>query len=428
MEEKENKGHGGSDHSHRHHHKHSRNKKTRFFRENKKALIGMGVSLVLSLVIIGLVVGFQMKKRPNDGENSNPDSRPQLQTQVQISDGMVGLAVPHFTESIPLADSWVKACVSDPDLTPATQILAPYRKEGLRLDTGLAATLDFEVTNLPEDCTVVSTRVLVSEDPNFGAVRNFNLNKDERSLKVYLLKADTTYYYKINVTLSDRSVVGIQSSFHTENLPRILSIDGIVNVRDIGGWVKADGKTIRQGLLYRGSEIDDAAQKGYKITDKGRQDMLSVLGIELDMDLRTAEVAGNGYTLGAGVTHKVYNAPMYVQIFQDYAKDEMNAIFTDLADINNYPVYLHCTHGLDRTGTVVFLLEAALGVSEQDLIREYELSALYFEKLNSDDLQDMIFRLNMLGGDSLQENAVLYLKSVGITDEQIEALRAIYLM
>ena len=40
-----------------------------------------------------------------------------------------------------------------------------------------------------------------------------------------------------------------------------------------------------------------------------------------------------------------------------------------IADENRYPVYIHCTGGADRTGTLAFLINALLGVGEDDLIR-----------------------------------------------------------
>lgn len=38
-------------------------------------------------------------------------------------------------------------------------------------------------------------------------------------------------------------------------------------------------------------------------------------------------------------------------------------------------VYLHCVGGADRTGTLAFLIEALVGVSESDLSKDYELTS-----------------------------------------------------
>ncbi len=49
-----------------------------------------------------------------------------------------------------------------------------------------------------------------------------------------------------------------------------------------------------------------------------------------------------------------------------------------MADRENYPIYLHCTYGNDRTGTICYLLEALLGVRDEDLLKEYRLSVTYY--------------------------------------------------
>lgn len=40
-------------------------------------------------------------------------------------------------------------------------------------------------------------------------------------------------------------------------------------------------------------------------------------------------------------------------------------------------MYLHCTYGFERTGTMYYLLERLLGVPEQDIIWEYESTTLF---------------------------------------------------
>ena len=37
-------------------------------------------------------------------------------------------------------------------------------------------------------------------------------------------------------------------------------------------------------------------------------------------------------------------------------------------------MYFHCAGGADRTGTLAFLIEALVGVSENDLSKDYELT------------------------------------------------------
>ena len=59
---------------------------------------------------------------------------------------------------------------------------------------------------------------------------------------------------------------------------------------------------------------------------------------------------------------------------------EIKKFFEVLADESNYPVIIHCENGADSTGTMAFLINALLGVNEEDLIKDFELST--FSKLS----------------------------------------------
>ena len=131
--------------------------------------------------------------------------------------------------------------------------------------------------------------------------------------------------------------------------------------------------------------------------------------------------------LGDGVIHKYYNCLMYKSIFSDLGKDVIKEIFTDLANPDNYPMYMHCTYGLDRTGTVCYLLEAMLGLSDNDLKREYELSALFHLYTNIGMYETMTFSLQVYDGNTTQEKVINYLLDCGVTEEQIDSIRDIFL-
>lgn len=408
-------------HSH-HRKKHRRDGKlAQFIKKNKKQLVAVAVFIVL---LVGLIIFVAMDNNRPDDDGLRPQSNTQPST-VQLTNS-IHLSVPLFREEIPLVDQGVNAYLNAHSGVPVEDALHQYRETGMRLDKGLAVKLEYDVLALPKGCAVVSSQVDVSEDSGFSASRVMYLPAGQRSVEIKHLKTGTTYHYRITVNLSNGTSTAITGAFTTAAAPRILSIDGIVNVRDIGGWKTFDGRIIRQGLLYRGSEMDGVVQDDYRITNTGIQDMLGVLGIRTEMDLRS-DVAGHDI-LGIGVDRKQYSGSVfYDNIFTDLGKSAVKEIFTDLANPDNYPIYMHCTYGMDRTGTICYLLEALLGVSEEDLIREYELSALAHVGMSRAALRPMLETLNTYGGDSIQENVELYLRSVGITDAQMESLRTIYL-
>lgn len=204
-----------------------------------------------------------------------------------------------------------------------------------------------------------------------------------------------------------------------------VSIEGITNTRDIGGYVTTEGKTIKKDKLLRGSELDGAVLEGNVITELGKDKLLNTYGIKTEMDLRDESVS-LGDMLGEGVAHKYYNAPQYEQIFTVGGKAKMKEIFTDLSNPDNYPIYLHCSYGIDRTGTTCYILEAVLGLNETQLQSEFALSGWKYSY--KQEYADKIKNgLNDYEGDTIRQRAVSYLLSCGITQQQIDTLRDIYL-
>lgn len=311
---------------------------------------------------------------------------------------------------------------------PVDPDIYSYKLINERLDYGVPVTLSVNITNIPQGVDVVSITITFADNAAFYNARVFHLSGKERSVSIPFLMAGKEYHYRVLINFSDGTTKNLQTSFQTAATPRLLSIDGIVNVRDIGGWKTTDGHVIRQGLLYRGSELDGAVRPNYLLTAEGIRQMREELGIRSDLDLRySGEVDRSTSVLGDDVLYKVYGAPAYWETFEHYRLDTVRQIFADLAEQKNYPVYLHCTYGLDRTGTICYLLEALLGVSEENLQREFELSALHHTWVDSQGLQILIDNLNTREGNNIQEKTEAFLLECGVTAQQIAAIRDIFL-
>ena len=318
------------------------------------------------------------------------------------------IVLPEFTEDVLLCSPEAKSEYDGTlSLAGAIQSGDPYR----------AFLFQYEFAG-------TSGTLQLSTDTAFESYREFPMPEGDTAVTVDNLLVDTTYYYRV---LVNGQVY--EGSFHTALSTRYVSIPGLVNTRDIGGGTTLDGKTVRQGLLIRGVELDGLVYSAYCIESEAVSAVQETFGFVYDLDLRESTTYLGPYTSPLGVLHQFYTAPMYGEIFTEEFAESLYEIFSDLADPENYPMYLHCTYGRDRTGTVVFLLEGILNMSEEDMLQEYMRSAYCFTFLVETDYMAVVLDgLQYYAGDTLQERIVTFLTTeIGITQEQIQSIRDIFL-
>ena len=191
----------------------------------------------------------------------------------------------------------------------------------------------------------------------------------QKEIEIFNLKIATTYYWKVNQSIKDGQVSEIGSFETTGNGPRNLYVDGVTNVRDMGGWMTSSGDRMNQDLLYRGARLNNSYSTGFdkdskirdeycvvepEITSDGEKVFTDDLKIKTEIDLR--DTNGNGYP-GGGIPGSVDQAPTigsvvdgvtYIAIPMDNSatiednKAEIKEFFEILANKDNYPIYYHC--------------------------------------------------------------------------------------
>lgn len=354
--------------------------------------------------------------------------------------GVIGfnpLSVGEFTEPVTLVKKSVIAYMSLSADTPISEICRQYsyiRED--RNDLGLPVTLTYQLRDSVEG-NIVSAIAEISETKEFEEVREVGFEDDTYQVDVYNLKTGTDYYFRITVEMDDGSTYSKDGKFSTAVSPRFMNVEGISNVRDIGGYESSLGGIVKQGMLYRGSEIDGAKNKGIEgfcLTEDGIKTMLEVLQIRTDIDLRDGNALGLAAQpygiLGQGVTRSFYNANQYQSVLND--RDGLRQLFSDLANPDAYPVYLHCTHGVDRAGTVALLLEGLLGISKEDIIRDYEMSSYYYTQVdrnfeNGGNILTLIEEIEKYPGDTFAQKVENCLLEMGVTQNEIAVIRSVFL-
>ena len=221
----------------------------------------------------------------------------------------------------------------------------------------------------------------ISTSPDLSGYKEIKV--DASPATVYNLIPGVRYFY--SVVAADGSV--LRESCVIPKGPMRM-INGVTkNMRDLGGW-KAGGKTIRYGKVYRGARVDDIQSN-----PTAKDIFLNDLGVDIDLDLRGLPPGTQG---GSGEKNPwTSNDPIkYVNIqlwhyfyhqatqypVPEISQGESAEIYqSTIRTIIGWlkegkVVYFHCHGGSDRTGTLAFLIEGLLGVSEEDLSKDYEVT------------------------------------------------------
>ena len=195
---------------------------------------------------------------------------------------------------------------------------------------------------------------------NCEFTNSYSVKCDTSFCEIGNLKVAKKYYWRVNG--------GEARYFYTkDNDIRFIKIDGLLNVRDIGG------KNIKQGLIYRGSDLDLV----YKISEKGKEIFCNQLGIKTEIDLRKGADANRPCALGDRVRLQSLPYRPYREVFEEEHRQGICSIMNFLSDEENYPIYIHCLGGADRTGMIAFYLRALAGECDELIHLDYAQSPQY---------------------------------------------------
>lgn len=369
-------------------------------------MIKKSLAVLLSLTMASSVAGLT-----GCGESSE-NNLSKTSSKGEAVKGSLTLTVPEG-EAYPyieIAQQYLKA--------PAGTDVNAYA--GVYSDGVQAISLKWEY----EGASVEGFTLTYSTKADYSDGITVELEGDAASYDLYNLYKGTKYYCKL-VARGEEELLS-EATFETTALgPRVMKVQNVCNLRDLGGYKTADGKTTKQGLLYRGSVL-----YGY-LRAEGKEYMSKEMGIATELDLRDKSEAGNiNESPIPDATLKYVTTDGYSSAFR--LKENFRQVFSIMADKNNYPMYIHCTGGADRTGTVSYLLNALLGVSEEDLIHDFEFTTFcrYGERNSQSGTYGEYFKpfretLETYEGETLQEKVENYMLSIGVTETEIANIRAI---
>ena len=271
------------------------------------------------------------------------------------------------------------------------------------------------------------------------------------SADVYNLVPGKTYY----CTVEDDSGYLLKGIFTTEGRRRMMRVsttqnqNNANNCRDLGGLKTTDGRRIKYGMIFRGTNLDGTKNKSidnYVSPNNTEQGLLmNFMNVGYDIDLR----AGGNSALPTDLVHYVegeMDASLSDVTKPDKARITLQGFFDAAAE--GKASYFHCAIGSDRTGFWGLLIEGLLGVSVKDCSIDFELTGfaggvtggdrprnstgyLFFQGMENSVSSSGTIQFKGFSnyeGSTFQEKVANYVKTLSnsqyiFTDETIEAFR-----
>ncbi|MBW9092275.1 tyrosine-protein phosphatase [Microbacterium jejuense] len=257
----------------------------------------------------------------------------------------------------------------------------------------------------------------------------------------------------------------------------MITIDGLQNFRDTGGTPLTGGGATRSGVLYRSEALTTLTPRGLEqlaATDIGviadfRTDIERAMSpdtLPTTRDLRVVELpllegAMTGFAQAAlqaadpdaaqqAVAAALAQLPglgdLYVSMLEHGAPSFAEAARLVAASRDDSPtaVLVHCTAGKDRTGVSVALILDAVGAERSAVVADYAASAANLEGPWADRMRGTVTALGVpltpeldalvtatppaaieqaLAWVDAQGGSVAYLRSGGLTEDELDALR-----
>lgn len=178
-----------------------------------------------------------------------------------------------------------------------------------------------------------------------------------------------------------------------------IKLEKLLNTRDLGGYVGADGKILREKMLIRSGHLSHASDNDISVLVND-YNLKAVIDLRIDAEINEKPdkiPEGVEYIriplldkAFLGITRDEYSLKSWFNLFEDKTKRPEDIFFTMYEFLvfgdrarelipqvfsvflkNNDAVLWHCSAGKDRVGVITMLLLLALGVDKETIISDY---------------------------------------------------------
>lgn len=177
---------------------------------------------------------------------------------------------------------------------------------------------------------------------------------------------------------------------------RMINTDGVINFRDMGGYLTEDGRTTRWGALLRSADLHELSEQDLHIA--GTLDIDWICDLRSDFEVAKRPSPAMGKAINTNIPFMAEANPedmekIGLDLNAGYKAMMMNTekcslILHELLQEGRYTSLFHCAAGKDRTGVVCALILLTLGVPRDVVIEDYELTNLAVDELMKRFLAD----------------------------------------
>ena len=244
---------------------------------------------------------------------------------------------------------------------------------------------------------------------------------------------NTKVTIKLNEAGKFKDIQDTLSISYSDDINEYTSKEEFANFREM-----RVGK-IKEGLLFRGASPVDNSRNRAATVDS----LLEENGIQYNIDLADKNTDGTKYQVHDYFQSLVdNNKVVFLGMAAAYKKDDfagkMKTLFETIL-ANDGPYYIHCLEGKDRTGYVCMVIEALCGATYDELVDDYFITYKNYygiekgtskynaiKELHIDEMIRYVFGFEnntLLLGAAYHTSANNYLLSIGLTQEQIDAVQ-----
>ena len=177
---------------------------------------------------------------------------------------------------------------------------------------------------------------------------------------------------------------------------RTVELEGIDNVRDLGGVPVSGGREVVSGVVFRGSALTGVSDADCDVLfrdlgircvidvrcgwERDAKPDVEVVGVDnLHIPFYDLEKVGIEYTEPAGGTKVVGRdvacepVRFYHSLANPLTVGQMRVAVDEVfaRALRGEPVYMHCSGGKDRAGIMALLVLTVLGASREDILDDY---------------------------------------------------------